>query len=418
MQPLPGGAVGARPEEGHGRRRAQAAAAPRAPTPRRSPPTAPRTTTPSARVKRLTGARKVQLGGVVTDLDGHGRARQFTPSRLPSLFLTLQRNVECWTTQPLLDRGAAGRASPAPSSSTSSIPATASRSSGSGTFGKLNGYWSGGKRYDARAAALLDEIKAAGRRARGRPRVGVPVPVRRPAAAVGLLARPGHRPAGDGPQRHAAASARRTCSRSRWPASASSRPRRPRACASPAGTGAHYLQYSGLPKLKILNGFIQSLVGLYDFAALTGDPTAQSAVRGRRPRRAARRSPTFDTGAWSLYAAARSRASPTSATTSSCATSSTRCARAPTAVEYCARRAALHRVPDHAAGRCGRSPATLTARKAGQAALQALEDLAGDAHDHARRTSPWPRSRPACSAAGPRRHLDGAEEDRRLRRDA
>ena len=26
-----------------------------------------------------------------------------------------------------------------------------------GTFGKLNGYWSGGKRYDARAGALLDE---------------------------------------------------------------------------------------------------------------------------------------------------------------------------------------------------------------------------------------------------------------------
>ncbi len=43
-----------------------------------------------------------------------------------------------------------------------------------------------------------------------------------------------------------------------------------------AGNGAHYLQYSGLPRLKILNGFIQSLVGLYDFAALTGDPTALS----------------------------------------------------------------------------------------------------------------------------------------------
>ena len=65
--------------------------------------------------------------------------------------------------------------------------------------------------------------------------------------------------------------------------------------APPAGVriarrrGAHYLQYSGLPRLRILNGFIQSLVGLYDFAALTGDPTAQLAVRVGRPRRAARR---------------------------------------------------------------------------------------------------------------------------------
>ena len=43
-----------------------------------------------------------------------------------------------------------------------------------------------------------------------------------------------------------------------------------------AGNGAHYLQYSGLPRLQVLNGFIQSLVGLYDFAALTGDPTARA----------------------------------------------------------------------------------------------------------------------------------------------
>ena len=67
-----------------------------------------------------------------------------------------------------------------------------------------------------------------------------------------------------------------------------------------AGDGAHYLQYSGLPKLKILNGFIQSLVGLYDFANLTGDPTAQSLFEdGDRAGRA--EVPTFDTGAWSLY---------------------------------------------------------------------------------------------------------------------
>ena len=41
------------------------------------------------------------------------------------------------------------------------------------------------------------------------------------------------------------------------------------------GSGAHYLQYSGLGQLHIINGFIQSLVGLYDYATLTGDTTAQ-----------------------------------------------------------------------------------------------------------------------------------------------
>jgi hypothetical protein len=66
------------------------------------------------------------------------------------------------------------------------------------------------------------------------------------------------------------------------------------------GDGAHYLQYSGLPDLKILNGFIQSLVGLFDFASLTADPTALALFQAGDV--AARAEvPTFDTGAWSLY---------------------------------------------------------------------------------------------------------------------
>jgi hypothetical protein len=64
--------------------------------------------------------------------------------------------------------------------------------------------------------------------------------------------------------------------------------------------GAHYLQYSGLPHLEILNGFIQSLVGLHDFAALSGDPLAKSLEESGEA--AARvEVPRFDTGAWSMY---------------------------------------------------------------------------------------------------------------------
>ena len=68
----------------------------------------------------------------------------------------------------------------------------------------------------------------------------------------------------------------------------------------PAGNGAHYLQYSGLPRLFIINGFVQSLVGLYDFAALTGDATARS-LFDAGDLAARKEVPTFDTGAWSLY---------------------------------------------------------------------------------------------------------------------
>jgi hypothetical protein len=74
----------------------------------------------------------------------------------------------------------------------------------------------------------------------------------------------------------------------------------PEGVAYPTDGGTHYLQYSGLPRLEILNGFIQSLVGLYDFAQLTGSPLAQSLLASGEA--AARvEVPRFDTGAWSLY---------------------------------------------------------------------------------------------------------------------
>src|SRR5262249_42303260 len=47
-------------------------------------------------LKRLSGARKLELGGVLRDLDDMAARGQFSPSRLPALFLTLQHNVEYW----------------------------------------------------------------------------------------------------------------------------------------------------------------------------------------------------------------------------------------------------------------------------------------------------------------------------------
>ena len=70
---------------------------------------------------------------------------------------------------------------------------------------------------------------------------------------------------------------------------------------STSGTGRHYLIYSFATGLRVLNGFLQSLVGLHDLAA-TGDRRARRLFRDGD--RAARREiPRYDTGAWSLYAA-------------------------------------------------------------------------------------------------------------------
>jgi hypothetical protein len=74
----------------------------------------------------------------------------------------------------------------------------------------------------------------------------------------------------------------------------------PEGVAVPAAHGTHYAQYSFEPGLRILNGFLQSLVGLYDYGRLAKDPTAQQLYAAGVPEARAE-IPTYDTGAWSLY---------------------------------------------------------------------------------------------------------------------
>ncbi|MBA2347373.1 MAG: hypothetical protein H0V81_03690 [Solirubrobacterales bacterium] len=70
----------------------------------------------------------------------------------------------------------------------------------------------------------------------------------------------------------------------------------------PDGAGSHYLMYSFAPGLRILNGNLQAIAGLYDAAQLTGSRRARRLFR--RGDRAARPAiGRYDTGAWSLYAA-------------------------------------------------------------------------------------------------------------------
>ena len=64
--------------------------------------------------------------------------------------------------------------------------------------------------------------------------------------------------------------------------------------------GDWYLQYSFSSHLFILNGFLQSLNGIFDLAKATGDPTAM-AIFQRGDRAAQNAIPHYDTGAWSLY---------------------------------------------------------------------------------------------------------------------
>jgi len=64
--------------------------------------------------------------------------------------------------------------------------------------------------------------------------------------------------------------------------------------------GARYAEYSFAPADRILNGFIQALVGLYDYTSLSKDPQGLALFQAGDAQARAE-VPSFNTGAWSMY---------------------------------------------------------------------------------------------------------------------
>ena len=64
--------------------------------------------------------------------------------------------------------------------------------------------------------------------------------------------------------------------------------------------GTRFLQYTFAPTTDIINAFLQTLIGLYDFAQVSGNPTAAHLFAAGNAEAQADL-PRFDTGAWSLY---------------------------------------------------------------------------------------------------------------------
>ena len=307
-------------------------------------------------------------------------------------------------------RRRAGRASPAPSCVFQFYPGHGLQIQWLGTFGKLNGYWSGGKRYDARAGALLDEAMPLATERAGGLAWEYLFPFDGQDAAVGQLARPGHGPAGDGALGDAAAAPGRDlpdrAARARHlPDRAAAR-----ACACASGDGAHYLQYSGLPRLfdpQRLRPVARRPLRLRR-ADRRRRPRARCSTPATSPR--ARRSRPSTPAPGRCTRAARSRRSPTSATTRCCATSSPSCASARRRSQYCS--ADQHFTEYLTAPPVGRGPAAHAASPRSRASCasssrrsraSALRSRAGR---RCRDDQPG-RARPRDEDAG----LDGAEED-------
>ena len=249
-----------------------------------------------ATLRKLSGYRRAQLKNVLSNVDAAASGGLFLPSRLPALFLTLQRNRAWWAASPI---PAPGRRVEFAGSRLvwQHYPGQGLQIQWLGTFGKANAYWQG-KVYDDDLRALLDEaLGLATQRAGG-------------IAWEYLFKFDGGRPPwvsglAQGTALSAFSRAAVRLGETRYFDAARSalgifREPPPAGVRVATPVGAHYLQYSFAPKLRIENGFVQSLNGLNDFAALANDEEGRALfAAGEAQLRA--ELPTFDTGAWSLY---------------------------------------------------------------------------------------------------------------------
>jgi hypothetical protein len=246
-------------------------------------------------LRKLSGTRAAELGSVVANVEAMASAGQLIPSRLPVVFSTLERNKQWWTTQPLL--GTDQR-----------VYFTGSRIvweyyPGQGieiqwlaTFGKANAYFLD-KETTALKEVLNEAIALATQRAGGIAweymfHFDGGSPPWTSGLSQGTALQALSRAWSKTHEQAYLTAAQQALGIFKTPPPAGVR------VATPAG--ATYLEYTYAPTERILNGFIQSLVGLYEYTKLTGDPVGQQLFEaGDAEARA--ETPHYDTGAWSMY---------------------------------------------------------------------------------------------------------------------
>lgn len=246
-------------------------------------------------LRRLSGTRATELRDVLANIEAIAAQGQLAPSRLPLLFLTLERNRQWWTTGPLLSYG---RRVGFPGSQLvwEYYPGQGIEVQWLATFGEANGFYLSGNNSDLQA--VLDEaLPLASRRAGGIAWEymfhfdgGAPpwTSGLSQGTALQAFARAGtrlHEPA-------YLTAAKEALAIFQAPP--------PEGVRVPTPDGAHYLEYTYAPRERILNGFIQAVIGLYDYTQLTHDPLGEQLFEaGDAEARA--EVPHYDTGAWSLY---------------------------------------------------------------------------------------------------------------------
>jgi hypothetical protein len=246
-------------------------------------------------LRKLSGTRAAELGSVMANVEAMGRAGQLIPSRLPVVFDTLEHNRTWWTTEPLL--GADQRVSFANSHLVwEYYPGQGIEIQWLATFGKANGYFLD-KETTALKEVLNEAIALATQRAGGIAweymfHFDGGAPPWTSGLSQGTALQVFSRAWSKTHEQAYLNAANEALGIFEQPPPVGVK------VSTPAG--ATYLEYTYAPSERILNGFIQSLVGLYEYTKLTGNPVGQRLFEaGDAEARA--ETPHYDTGAWSMY---------------------------------------------------------------------------------------------------------------------
>jgi hypothetical protein len=247
-------------------------------------------------LKKLTGTRRSELASVIANVRQMATAGEFTPTRLAVIFLTLERNRQWWTTEPLIS-----------SRERVSFPGSelvweyyvgqGIQIQWLGTFGEANGYYLSGHENSNLRQLLGEVLPLATSRAGG-------------IAWEYMFHFDGGAPPWTSglSQGTALQVLSRAWSRFKEPAYLTAAQQAvgifqnapPEGVRVKTAAGAEYAEYTYAPRDRILNGFVQSLVGLYDYTSITKDPLGlQLFEAGDAEARA--EVPRYDTGAWSMY---------------------------------------------------------------------------------------------------------------------
>jgi hypothetical protein len=250
---------------------------------------------------RLPFQRARELAYVITTLRNLAHAKRLNAARMPALFLILDRNRQWWGSKgpPLSD----ARVRFAPSEVLFQYyPGRGLQLQPLANFGLANGFWQ--SHQDGRLRTLIDELVSL-RTSRGGFTTweyyfhfggGSPpwISAMAQATAMQALARAGTRlgdPALlDVARAGAGAFERRT----------------PLGALVSRDGGSWYALYSFAPRLYVLNGMLQSLIGLDTYRALTGDQRG-TALFDAGDGLARAQIGLYDTGAWSLYSRSSTR---------------------------------------------------------------------------------------------------------------